>query len=64
MSSRAPKIISTARNLQEPRFPTLFLQQKTLEIDSRNLIFAWVQHRMLHAILLLSTVSCQRGKKV
>ena len=38
--------------------------QKALEIDSGNLIFAWVQHRMFHAILLLCTALCQRSKKV
>ena len=40
---------------------SLFLQQKTLEIDSGNLIFARVQH--IYAILLLCTALCQRGQK-
>ena len=52
-----------AGDLQKP-WPPLFLRQKALEVDSRNLIFAWVQHRMSHAILLLCTAVCQRGKKV
>ena len=40
---------------------SLFLQQKTLEIDSGNLIFARVQH--IYATLLLCTALCQRGQK-
>ena len=55
--------LRVARDLQIP-WPPMFLQQKALEIDSRNLIFAWVQERMSHAILLLCTAVCQRRKKV
>ena len=39
--------LRVARDLQIP-WPPMFLQQKALEIDSRNLIFAWVQERMSH----------------
>eukprot|EP00435_Cladocopium_sp_Y103_P040143 s1043_g10.t2 len=49
-------------DLHIPSSPRFF-QQKALELASYNLIFAWVQHRMLHALLLLSTALCQRGKK-
>ena len=52
-----------AGDLQKP-WPSMFLQEKALEIDSRNLIFASVQHRMSHAILLLCSALCQKGKKV
>ena len=52
-----------AGDLQK-HWPPLFLRQKALEVDSRNLIFAWVQHRMSQAILLLCMALCQRGKKV
>ena len=56
--------IGRACDLEKPQLPTLFLQQKALEVDSRNMMFAWVQHRMSHAILLLCMALCQRGKKV
>ena len=52
-----------AGDLQKP-WPSMFLQEKALAIDSRNLIFASVQHRMSHAILLLCSALCQKGKKV
>ena len=55
--------LRVALDLQIP-WPPMFLQQKALEIDSRNLIFAWVQERMFHAILLLCMALCQRRKKV
>ena len=50
-----------AGDLQIPWLP---MQQKTLEVDSRNLMFDWVQRRMSHAILLLCRALCQKGKKV
>ena len=55
--------ISRTCDLKRPQLHTLFLQLKALEVDSGNLIFARVQHRMSHAILLLCTALCQRGKK-
>ena len=54
--------ISTACDLKTPQPHTLFLQQKTSEVDSRSVMFAWVEHRMSHAMLLLCTAVCQRGK--
>ena len=55
--------LRVARDLQIPWLP-MFLRQKALEVDSRNLMFDWVQRRMSHAILLLCRALCQKGKKV